>query len=414
MPANWADMSLPPDLLTRLHGDRAWTHLTEGAEVTFALAVRDGDEAIISVGAEHEGVRTTPDFRVVLDERDWNELLDLNTAPRRQHALAFIEPKGSGTIEGDLLAFAQHLHLVRRAIEIARGGERAQPTHRADMRGITGRYVNIMVEGWGWCDVYVESAGLGRPVLLLHTAGADSRQYHGLLSDSRLTSVYQLVTFDLPWHGRSNPAHGARSHDYHLTTQTYTDCIAEVIRALALDCPPVLVGASMAGAAVIEMVALHPDEVAGVVSCQAGPRVGDRHTPWLRNARVNQALHVAEWTYGLMSPHSPDQDRDRVWWGYSQGGWATYERDITYYSQEWDIDKVSHLFGAHTPPVVLMNGQFDYSVPPAATEELLAIIPRSVYRPMPELGHFPHAENPPIFASHLIAALDHIDTHRAA
>ncbi|GAA4903130.1 hypothetical protein [Streptomonospora salina] len=31
---------------------------------------------------------------------------------------------------------------------------------------------------------------------------------------------------------------------------------------------------------------------------------------------------------------------------------------------------------------------------------------------MPELGHFPHAENPPRFAAHLTDAITTIDTHR--
>lgn len=398
-------MSFLPDLSTRLDHDEAWAQLATGADVSFALGVRDGDETTIAVG---EGSDRDVDFRVVLQRNDWDELLAPDVEPRKQHPLAFLEPRGSGAVLGDKLVFAQHLHLVRRAIEVARNSDPPPPAASRDLTGISGRYLPVHVNGWGHCDVYVEAAGAGRPVVLLHTAGADGRQYHGLLSDPRLTAAYQLFAFDLPWHGRSNPAHGSRSSAYRLTSQTYTDCIAAVIGALQLSEPPIIVGASMAGAVVIETVALHPDKIAGAVSCQAGPRVGNRHTPYLRNNRVNQTVHVPEWTYGLMSPQSPEQDRDRVWWGYSQGGWGVYERDITYYSEEWDIDNVAHLLGTHTPPVVLMNGQYDYSVPPAATEELLARIPGSTYRPMPELGHFPHAENPPVFADHLLAALDHI------
>lgn len=407
-------MLLPPDLNERVQGDAEWLALAQGAEVAFALTDRGGDSVTIIASQGVPEAVADPEFRVVLDSGEWAALLRPEPEPRSQHVLAFLEPRGSGVIEGDRLSFAQHLHLVRRSIELARRvTERTPPDALRNLSGVRGKYVPTVVPGWGECNIFVETAGTGQPILLLHTAGADGRQYHGILADTRLSDRYELIAFDLPWHGRSNPASGSRSYEYDLTTQTYTDCIAALIDALHLDAPPILVGASMAGAAVIEMAALHPDLIAGAVSCQAGPRVGNRHTPWLRNPKVNQTLHVPEWTFGLMSPTAPKSDRDRVWWGYSQGGWGIYERDITYYSQSWDIDNVAHLFGADTPPVVLMNGQYDYSVPPAATEELLARIPGSIYRPMPELGHFPHAENPPTFVRHLLAALDHITHARA-
>ncbi|RZT66405.1 pimeloyl-ACP methyl ester carboxylesterase [Microcella alkaliphila] len=311
---------------------------------------------------------------------------------------------------GDREAFAQHLHLVRRVIELIRSSTSAsQPTPVA-LDEVVGRYLAVEVAGWGTCSIYYETAGRGTPLLLLATAGSDTRQYHGLMSDPALTSRFQLIAFDLPWHGKSNPPGGKRNTDYVLNSQTYTDCIAGVIRALNLPEVPVIVGASMAGAVVVEMVARHPHLVRGAVSSQAGPRVANRHTPWLRNPKVNQTLHVPEWTYGLMSPESPKEDRDRVWWGYSQGGFSVYERDIAYYSTCWDITKVEHMFTQNTPPVVLLSGVYDYSVPPDATRELAARIPGSVVREMPELGHFPHAENAPVFATHLLWALDYIQT----
>jgi pimeloyl-ACP methyl ester carboxylesterase len=279
------------------------------------------------------------------------------------------------------------------------------------MEDVTGRYVRVSVPAWGVCDVYYESAGTGTPVILLPTAGSDCGQYHGLMSDSRLTQDFRLITFDLPWHGKSLPPATKRNTGYTLDTTSFTDCIAGFIQALRLDEKPVLVGASMAGAVVIEMAALHPTLVRGVVSSQAGPRVANRHTPWLRNPKINQTLHVPEWTYGLMSPQSPKSQRDRVWWGYSLGGFSVYEQDINYYSSSWDIDRVRHLLDEQSPLAVLMNGIYDYSVPPEATQELQRQVPNSIYREMPELGHFPHAENPKAFAGHLLWALTQIQAH---
>lgn len=62
----------------------------------------------------------------------------------------------------------------------------------------------------------------------------------------------------------------------------------------------------------------------------------------------------------------------------------------------------------NTPPIVLMSGIYGYTVPPARTEELARQIPEASFRRMEELGHFPHAENPSAFASHLSWALSEI------
>lgn len=388
--------------------DAEFRDLARGASVTFAL--ESSGERLASIRVHGDVVQSgdAPAFTVALPAENWDQLLAPAAAPGTQHVLAHLRPRGSGEVHGSEVAFAQHLHLVRRVIDVLAN----RPVISApaiDRSRISGRYLRVSVEPWGVCDVYTEEVGDGRPILLLHTAGADSSQFHGLLSLQGRFPGRRMITFDLPWHGRSAPAHGAGLHDYVLTSESYAGCVAAVIAALELQEPPIIMGASMAGAAVIETAARHPHAIAGVVSCQAGPRVGNRRSSWLRTPQINQALFVPEWTYGLMSPHSPKSERDRVWWGYSQGGYAVYERDIDYYSSSWDIDNVVHLLGPEIPPIVLMSGAYDYTVPPAATRELVNSIPHAIYRDMPELGHFPHAENPDVFAAHLQWALQQID-----
>ncbi len=397
----------------RIGKDNELRDLSRNTAVVFQMHCRKGNTWTVRVRGECVTVEDdarpadNPEFRVELDAADWAELLSPHPSPQKQHVLAFVAPRGTGQILGSAESWAQHIHLVRRIIEVS-GGRPEEVTRVPDLGGIEGRYVRMDVTNWGECDVYYESAGHGLPVILLPTAGSDSRQYHATLTDPDLGSRYRLIAFDLPWHGKSMPAQGRRNTEYMLTTQTYTDCIANFIKALGLPTKPVLVGASMAGAAVIEMAALHPQQISGAVSSQAGPRVANRLSSWLRHTKVNQAVHVPEWTYGLMSPRSPKTFRDRVWWGYSQGGYGVYEEDIRYYSDQWDIEKVSHLMDSSTPPIILMNGVYDYSVPSEATLELAASIPGAIFREMPELGHFPHAENPAVFNQYLRWALETI------
>jgi hypothetical protein len=49
---------------------------------------------------------------------------------------------------------------------------------------VIGRYMHLDLFGRKH-RIYVEEAGEGTPLLCLHTAGADGRQYRGLMNDAR-------------------------------------------------------------------------------------------------------------------------------------------------------------------------------------------------------------------------------------
>ena len=90
----------------------------------------------------------------------------------------------------------------------------------SEFERISGRYVNITVDGYDY-RIFFEEAGSGTPLLLLHTAGADSRQFRHLLNDDELTANFRIVAFDMPWHGRSTPPDGWWKMRYELTADHY-------------------------------------------------------------------------------------------------------------------------------------------------------------------------------------------------
>ena len=57
---------------------------------------------------------------------------------------------------------------------------------------ITGRYLTVPVAG-APRRIHVEEAGQGRPVLCLHTAGADTRQWRHLMNDAAITAENRLI-----------------------------------------------------------------------------------------------------------------------------------------------------------------------------------------------------------------------------
>ncbi|WP_148058668.1 alpha/beta fold hydrolase [Agrococcus jenensis] len=379
--------------------------MSRGADVSFALVDDRGPQRLRLRDGKITAAERS-DFAVRLGDAEWAQLLDAAPHAGAHHVLPMLRD-GRATLSGDELAFSQHLQLLRRLIEALRQAPAASAPSAPTRRPLTMRGEYVRVDGpLGTSDVYVERAGTGPQLLCLATAGSDSSQFHGLITDTDLSDRFELVAVDLPWHGKSTPVPGVDPVEYRLDPGAYTALIVAIADATALV-GPILLGPSMAGAAVVRAIATHPERFAGAVSCQAGPRVTGRSTPALRSAVINQALHVPEWTYGLMNPASPLEHRDRVWWGYSSGGYGAYDADIAGY-QQWDLAEVEHLLTLDSPHIAVLSGAYDTSVPPSASRELAGRIPNASFELMPDLGHFPHAEHPARFAHYLEGALARI------
>ena len=91
---------------------------------------------------------------------------------------------------------------------------------------VSGRYLHLDIGGRHQ-RLYYEESGQGIPLVCLHTAGSDSRQYRSLLNDEEVTRNYRVIVFDMPWHGKSSPPDGWQNEEYKLTTPAYTNMIME-------------------------------------------------------------------------------------------------------------------------------------------------------------------------------------------
>ncbi|WP_231444593.1 alpha/beta fold hydrolase [Brevibacterium zhoupengii] len=362
------------------------------------------DEFVSHGGCNHHD--SPPDFALRATNEVWDELTRSDPAPGQQSVIHLVRT-GTISLTGDSIAYVRHMHLVRAAIEALRGD---RPTDFVPCRPLKarGEYHRVS-SAVGTADVHVERCGGGPPIIALATAGSASTQWHGLMTESDLTDRFELITVDLPWHGSSSPTFGTAVGDWMLTPETYSQFIADTVRAIGGPAP-VLLGVSMAGAAVVHAVSTYPQYFAGAVACQAGPRVRNRSVPQLRATDIDQTHFVPEWTYGLMNPASPAEFRKRVWWGYSSGGHGLYVADIESY-QQWDVDPVRNLLRPSSPHIAVLSGSYDTTVPPEASRRLAEAIPNSSFCEMPELGHFPHAENPARFADYLEPALKRVLAH---
>ena len=315
-------------------------------------------------------------------------------------------------VSGDELRLAQHAHLVRRVLEIGR--EVANPGFEFSSKDVSsekpGRKEPIR-GGYVWIDfegrpsrIYYEEAGAGRDLLMLHTAGSDSRQFYQLMNDAQLRSQWRMTAFDLPWHGKSLPPEGAPMGSWELTTGRYVAAIEAVIAALGLE-RPVLLGSSMAGQICLEMALRWGARLGGVIACEASDRIVGREVPWTRNPQVNEASFVPEWVHGLIAPQSPPERAREIWWEYSQGGFGVFWGDIRFYGREWDARERVGRIDTSKCPVIMLTGEYDYSCTPEISRATAAKIPGAEFEVMHGMGHFPMAENPELFLEYLRPAL---------
>jgi pimeloyl-ACP methyl ester carboxylesterase len=274
----------------------------------------------------------------------------------------------------------------------------------ASFEPIVGSYLHLEVDRRSY-RVYVEEAGTGIPLLCLHTAGADSRQFRHLLNDTAVTSRYRVVAFDMPYHGRTNPPDGWWLEKYQLTTAAYLTFVRAIWTAMELA-RPVVMGCSMGGAIVLRLAAEYQKELRGIVGLETSAYAPGRFNQYLHHPAIHGGELVASYTYGLCAPMSPEAHARENWWYYSQSGPGVYAGDVHYYSNDWDGREDARRIDTSLCRVSLLTGEFDYSCTPDMTREVAKSIPGSRLVIMDDIGHFPMIENYPVFREFLLPELE--------
>ena len=275
------------------------------------------------------------------------------------------------------------------------------------IESIIGRYAHIEIGGKPH-RLYFEEAGQGIPLLCLHTAGSDARQFRAVLNDPVITRHYRVVAFDMPWHGKSSPPAGWETQDYQLTTAAYTEQIMTVAQALGLD-RPVVMGCSIGGRIVLDLAIKHPHDLRALVGLQTSAH-GNRYyeSAWLNHAEIHGGQACGAVAYGLMSPLSPEAHRWETVWHYMQGGPGVFTGDLFFYQVEGDIRERIGAIDTSVCPLYMLTGEYDYSASTKDTEAAAARIKGAKVTIMKGLGHFPMSETPDAFLAHLRPVLDEI------
>jgi len=271
---------------------------------------------------------------------------------------------------------------------------------------VTGRYLNLELLGKPH-RLYVEEAGSGIPLLCLHTAGADTRQYRGVLNDARVTKNFRVIAFDMPWHGKSSPPAGWQDADYQLTSRDYVRMIVEVADALDLD-RPVAMGCSIGGRIVLHLAHEKPERFRALIGLETAAFTEPYYDlSWLNRPDVHGGMVSAGIVSGLIAPTAPAAERWETLWHYMQSGPGVFKGDLHFYMIDGDIRPKVGEIDIRRCPMFFLTGEYDYS----CTAEGTLAVAEKIGAPatiMKDLGHFPMSENPPKFVDYLLPVLDKI------
>lgn len=278
----------------------------------------------------------------------------------------------------------------------------------AELEPIVGRYLTLVLDDRPH-RVYFEEAGQGIPLVCLHTAGADGRQFRHLMNDEAITKDWRVIAFDMPWHGKSLPPAGWQDEEYKLTTRGYVELIMTFIRTLRLE-RPVALGCSIGGKIVLELARLHAKSFRALVGLESAdyqaPWYDD--TGWLHRPDVHGGEISGALMSGLIAPQSPEETRWDTLWMYMMSGPGVFKGDLFFYRADGDFrDRVAAI-DTSACPLYLLTGEYDFSCTPEDTLRTAAKIKDARVTVMKEIGHFPMSENPAKFRTYILPVLDEI------
>ncbi len=238
-----------------------------------------------------------------------------------------------------------------------------------------------------------ETAGGGRPLVLLHGGFSDSRAWRPQLNG--LSDEFNVVAWDAPGCGHSSdPPETFRLPDY-------ADCLARFIDLLDLGEPHVL-GLSFGGALALELYRRHPRAARTLILAGAYAGWGGSLPAEEVAARLERALHDAQqppeqWVHTYLATFFTDAVAPEVvdetiamMLDTRRAGMVPMLRGMA----EADLRDVLPRIGV---PTLLLYGDADVRSPVAVAEDLHASIPRSQLVVLPGVGHVSNLEAPDAF-----------------
>lgn len=410
-------------LLKAHESDRSIAWRMQHQSLKVGLEVIGESEHTLTIGPQDitlsNSLEERIDFKLSAENNSWSEYC--RTAPRPNwQSLASMIETSLLEVEANhkgILQFMRHSFMLEALFSKLRPPKpvSAKPWGNPSIEPISGRYLRVDIDGKPH-RIYFEESGAGTPLLCLHTAGSDGRQYRALMNDPQVTNSHRVIAFDLPWHGKSAPPPGFHLERNVLTTDGYVDVIMAVKNALNLQ-QPIVMGCSIGGRAVLHLALRHGDQFKAAIGLQSATHAESKMQEKLGILEENVLFRPdmdggdvgAAAVRQLMSPVSPAEDEWETLYYYMQSAPGVFHGDLYYYMLDGDMrNGIAGGIDTERCPVYLLTGDYDLSATPEKTRELAEEIGATHFEVMEGLGHFPMSEDPEKFRSYLLPVLEKI------
>jgi pimeloyl-ACP methyl ester carboxylesterase len=247
---------------------------------------------------------------------------------------------------------------------------------------LVGRYVEV-----NETRVYYEAAGESDapPVVLVHTAGAEGRQWR-YIAPRLADRGYRAVVPDLPGHGKSYPV----DWEPHTSIHQHAEFVWRLVQTLDLDRPAVA-GCSIGGDTALDLAVHHADDLRAAVAME-----GTGRTCGAPLGRLSHPHAAPGWQsildYSVVDSTGAvcsDAHRMELVWQH-RGAQEVATNDL----QGWAEFDVMDDLNRATCPVLLVRGDADFYIqddPFAVTVERL---PNCETVTLNGVGHYPMMEAP--------------------
>lgn len=326
-----------------------------------------------------------PDVVISGDARAWNEVLSGETPYVRQVNVKH----GRFSAQGSVAHSAWLMPVFSAIFSGGSGSEGELESPPSPAPGVVhGRYLRL-TGGQAYVDVVV---GEGPAVLLIHTAGRDARQWHPLMAE--LAGEFALYAPDLPGRGRSE----ADADGYLDDVQRIAEWLMAVADALELG-SYVVAGCSLGGNLALLLGAVDP-RVQGVLALQGAdltPTISAASLAAMDHPRISLPHANMNFTMSLVGSGAGDRQRAALRRGVDTLNAPAQLSDLSAYTRCDIRDRMAEI----ECPVILFRGEDDWVVDSgmiAATASRIVNASTLEVRSVPEVGHFPHVEQPELVA----------------
>ncbi|WP_442976742.1 alpha/beta fold hydrolase, partial [Rubrimonas sp.] len=208
--------------LTRAENDGVLADACRGLDLV--LELRAG-VAMAALRLQSPPSRTDPgatsDILIEGDAAAFGQIMQALPPPGMHSFGAVIRHAVGIKVTADPLKQALALAALERLFELARPGI-GDPdgfTFPHDPGAVRGLRRELVCGRGRTALIHWLEAGEGTPLVFLHTAGADSRQFLHQLADTELRSRFRMMAFDLPWHGASTGEDGDEAAAGYVLTE---------------------------------------------------------------------------------------------------------------------------------------------------------------------------------------------------